>query len=120
MGYGVVEYDRDFELARHARGQLLDFTGNLTIRKVDELLDVPGEVSRLTSDVEAVLVLIPVDGERFVEQVVEQLLRLEVDKEMVIEKVVIDKGGRNRIDFRNDSQALSMERAEVMVRKLKD
>lgn len=117
MRYGVLEYDQDMDLARHARGQLMDFTGDIAVDKVDRIHDIPGAASRMAEDVDGLLVLLPVKDEALVDQVMSQLMRIEVDTGVPMEKVIIRKQGMNRHDFRTEAQGQSMERAEVLVRK---
>lgn len=120
MRIGVLEYDRNMELSRHASGQIKEFSHDVTVRKVDQILDIPGATARMAGDVDGIIVLMPVEREDFVEQVVEGLIKVEIESGTPLTKVITSKNGRNRHDFRRETQSLAREKAEGLVQKVED
>jgi hypothetical protein len=120
MKYGVLEYEKNMELSRHAGGQIKEFSGDVVSRTVEDILDVPGEASRMLEQVDGLIVMMPVGKESFVPQVVDRLIEAEMNSGKPVVKVIAEKNGRNRHDYRRETQALAREKAEKLVKKVEN
>lgn len=115
MKIGVVELKNEYELGKHAIAQIREMDAEADHRVVNNLIDLPGEASRVEAD--ALLVLADITREDYVEPVVKALIDLEIRLGKPVEKLLEEKTG-DRHSFERGITELAREKAEKIVTKL--
>lgn len=113
---GILGVDDDLEMERYASAQVREFSHETEIRTVDQPLNVPGELSRMLEELEAVLVAVDVTETAYEGEIVREIIAAERESGKAVQKAIVRRrNNENLHDFERRAQELAREKAELLV-----